>query len=425
MKRLLTIVALLGLLFGPADAKRLETLKLKNGSIYSGYVKEQTPGSEILFVAEQGEIIISESELMGEPITEEYRLSKLPKPWQHWAEENSRYVINRKGSKYLKLATIELPDSTIRYARIIERDNGKTLKFHRLYSTSSKDKTINIKWNDIEYIQYEPHDQNQLNAVCDEIRLKNGTIIRGEIIEKKLGESYQILDEQGVKRSVHLKDIDLLSKYGLNPEVSLFEQSEMLDVIELNSSDRPKRGIIVEQGTEQGKGGYMTLLMKHERSERISTKDINKLKREKNRDYIEESEVIIEDPDTVVVNGTIIRPIKTNYDPEKEMFSFTKNDTSIVFNTDSDIFKLRVEMLDADPNENVFLISPNKVAQDSKKRKNQKPTYDYMFTYKTLVKTSRHCSQRIVRDVIRREYDLTKGKYVLYRDDKVYVIDIK
>ena len=250
MKTFILSIVLSTIAFFSANAIVVQKVYLKNGTVLNGYIQQQDKNDNIKFYSEHAVICVD-----GKNATiseKEYRIGELNENWIKWAKKNDAFsgtednrTLNLNEIYFGKESNnINLSDSTEAYNssnEVFEND------FKLRYSTVSKVKVLekgykikyleftpniyNFTWDDVEYIKSDKRLKTDLSGIDRTYVLKNGYEITGQYA----GETYNTLSlytgKSGVIETFNIDDVIKYIYKGINPNQDIFEQSELLDVV--------------------------------------------------------------------------------------------------------------------------------------------------------------------------------------------------
>ena len=417
MRKFVLTIMLLAMTAVVISAKPVERLVLKNGSVYHGWLKSQQPGKKVIFVTELAEVIIPEEEVVDEPTSETYTVSDLSKQWQAWAKENPTKVNKTQEGTTIKLFSFSTKDNGyVEKARILEKgDDWK-------YVICPDNEALEIAWNEIEAIEYDTLDPLVINGLTDEIKTRDGETITGTIIRKQIGDYYELIDNDGINYKIKVADVKTMSKVPLNADATIIQQAQLLDVVKCRKNSSPKEGVIVEQGKD-----YLMLSQPNRPSPlKINVSEITSIDRKINPEYIEDKAVVIESDTTILVNGNPVTSFAVSKATEQMLFAIDAKPIVININENEAMGKVVIEMKDGPLNKVAYMGTAEhaKVIKNDRKQRPEKQRWAFSFE-KLMITNKVPVSERVIKDVIRRDYSLAKGYYAFYINHKAYLIQVK
>jgi hypothetical protein len=259
MKKILALAVML-LTTVATYAVTVQEVYLKNGSVLTGYIKQQDKKENITFSSDNAAISIAGAQVV---ITnEEVPLASLEQKWVDWANKNDAFNRKSNGELTLTLSKITLIGDSVtanstflsnlktdERVRVLEK--GSVVKYLELTPNEYK-----FNWSEVESIKGVQRVKNALSGIDRVYHLKNGQVAQGQYA----GESYSTLslyNSSGVIETYNIDDVVRYEYIPINENQSIFEQSELLDVVSVKNGD-PKQGIIVERNFTQD-ANYLVL----------------------------------------------------------------------------------------------------------------------------------------------------------------------
>lgn len=304
-----------------ANAVVVQKVYLKNGTVLNGYIQQQDKSDNITFRSENAIICIPGK---NATITERvYKLDELNNKWIEWAEKNEAF--NGTGNArtltlneiiFKKDVSNEVEDSIA----VFETDDkdGKSQYFENEFSVHHTnvvkvkilEKGVNIryleltpntytfKWSDVDNIEADKRPKELLSGIDRVYQLKNGQEITGQYA----GESENTLSLYTGKGMVkETYDIDNVTKYlfkAVNPNQSIFEQSELLDVVKTKKYGT-YRGVIVERNFLEG-NNYLVIMQQGGSSQMLKFSEVTQYGKEENHDYKPKMDILLKEGEVVI-----------------------------------------------------------------------------------------------------------------------------
>lgn len=387
-------------------ANPVERIILKNGSVLDGYISSQHPGKDITFLSEKSTIYLPSSEVKSIDFCD-YSLEDVSVEWQNWAKENG--VIQHEGKKpVFKLAHIvrqagSKEKQDIKNVRILEQ--GAVVKYLDL----SPD-TFFFDWKDVEAIERDKRDKTMLNGLNDLIQLKSSSKeLEGQIIRQVPGKLVSLLKIDGVVEVLKQEQIIRQKKIKINLEQSLFEQSRLLDIVQTKDG-RSIKGIVVDQyyGTDD-EPGYLLIQTSADEAKKVEHKDIRGMQREKNPDYKEKKDILLNKGDLYINRKPVTDAI---VEENEELITILPESVPVVLSLDSLHQELIVETrFDKEYDAEGCILLPVSPKPINKKESRNG------FTYKEMITNGIHyiSKETSVNETTRLVYPLTTpGYYVVY-----------
>ena len=285
----------------PVNKVVAQKIIMQNGTELKGYIQRQDAQGVITFHSEEATVNVSGNDVT---ITNErnYRLAELSEEWKTWAEENGAFSGNGN-NRTLLLCDVSTKNKTATKVRVLER--GISVKYLELSANQ-----YSVEWKDVKAITGEKRPANALSGVNRVYKLKNGVEYEGEFAEET-DSTLSLYIDNGMVQSFNIDDVVKYSYRTINPEQSLFEQCELLDIVK--TKDGETKGIIIEQNYTTNKDSVNYLLIQQEsgsiNSFRIA--DIIETKREPNPKYAPKFDILLDD-DEIVINRMPTELVKVN-----------------------------------------------------------------------------------------------------------------
>lgn len=383
-----------------AKAQVVQTMILENGSTLHGYLKIQRPGSNCIFYAEEATVVLDGAKvkaIKGAKVT----YNDLPEEWKQYAEKNG--TLDKK--REMNLSSIDT-GAMINNVFILEQ--GLTVRYIELRHD------FVLKWNEIASLEYTPRDEMLLSGINRTVKMYSGHQVSGQCVKEIPGKTISILREDGVKETVEKNDIVKDNYIKNNPNQSLFEQSQLLDEIEMKDGT-VYSGIITEQNYEQSPYFFIMTMMSGEveTTASLRMKDVAEYRKIVNPDYKETRDVQLA-PGQILVNGC-----------EAELVMLTERSNNIVVAPSTKSIALKMEGTSLE-----VIIQANfrdeKEAKDNyfiktRSYENDKKRADWhYFKFKDLIESNIRPNESgtSMNNTTNASYTIaTRGMYVLYNSN--------
>lgn len=273
-----------------ALAQNVEKVTLKNGSVLEGYLAEQRPGKSFTVQSTNAVVFASEDSLQS-VIQQQVELSTLPQAWTDWAIKNKLAEPNKDGQT-INLSTLQFKHSTISNVYVQER--GITIKFVDMSSRSYV-----FPWGLLGMTTKNLRAKNQFSGIVDELVMKDGSQYVGQVTDQTPGKGIKIIFDDGQVKSFNYSDIAQILSKPLNAEMTIWEQSQLLDEIVLRKTGESIQGLI----TSRQIGKVYTLTMTNGQTQVIKATDVEVLRKVRNEAYKPLMDNLMEDGE-VRINGS-------------------------------------------------------------------------------------------------------------------------
>ena len=354
------------------NATIVQKLVLKSGSELEGYISKQRPGSNFTFVAEKAVIYMPGTEVKN-IFDNEIKIKDLSPAWIKWAEKNDAF----KGSgedRVLTLSNIVTGNKTINRVRILEK--GAKIKYLEM-----SDNLYSLDWDTIEVVRVNKRVKTALSGINRVYKLKNGTEYEGQYVEEVPGKTLSLYSNSGVVEVFNTNEVVKYSMKKVNPNQSLFEQSELLDILQLKDN-AVKTGIVIEQNFDERSpvDNYLLIQTVGGTTESVKLADIIEYRKEVNPQYTPLYDVLL-DKGELVINRQPINEMKVK---ESDGYIILPQDTGAVVITKTSpetevIIEARFQNDDATHTLEIVRV------KDIKDRKDRHLFWG--FTYEDIVKT--------------------------------------
>ena len=353
------------------------------------------------------------------------QLEALSKTWQQWAEENPSHVKKINGQSYLALSDIYMLDKTLQnlpdslekkhtpfwnrlmptFRNVCITEQGKIVKFLDCSNVS-----YNLAWKDVDFIERIPRNKKVLNGLVDEFYLRDGKVVKGQIVKTLIGKEISVLEDNNVVRVISLSDIGWHKKTALNPKQSLLQQTSLLDVISVKNGQKVS-GLIVTQnyGTEKEEG-YLSVMKEDGETKRINIGEIVEMRKQLNDNYSLIIDLEVKNSELYVLRNLVTKAIIEEKD---DLCLIAKKSPVLELSADTIDNKLIVEQLNTQDNQNLLLFKLRKVKVSREIRN--------AFTFEDLLMNGSTPKEETVsvNNTLKQVFDVReKGDYVLYRTKK-------
>lgn len=438
MKKLLSILFLSLALAGVTNAVEVQRVTLKNGSVLRGYVQQASNG-QLTFRSDNalvmvGNIKVSTSE-------QQMSVARLDSAWIKWAEKNDAFDGIGEG-RTLVLNTISFhKDATPADSVAVDPKSSKKEAPHNfIYYLKQKQSLNNVRvleegvnlkyleltpnvytftWDDVAEIHIDRRPKTALLGIDCEYKLRSGETFEGQ----QAGETANTLSlylSGGRMRSFNINDVIKYTFHGINPDLDIFEQSQLLDVV-TTTLGAPVRGIIIEQNYSSDKDSENYILVQQESGaiQSIKMSDYVSTMKEENPKFKMLTDVILKEGE-VLVNRKPMKFVNVKEENDVMALDSLQMDNVIIKATDGNT-RITVEYRNASA-ANVEMFQLVKVGKKTVKKKDV-----YSFSYKDLVNAvvrPREVSTSINKTT-KAEYVVTgQGVYALYDARKQRAIPI-
>lgn len=246
MKPYNAICLIVSLLSGNSLFSQNQTITLKDGTVFEGYVSEQdyTTGQGVISYSRMTKTFPLED---AQGIrTEKREFGNLSKEWQDWAIENNKVETIEK-DRFVSLTNMSVKGHASRDYYILI--NGA--KYLTAFTISEG--TEPCKMSEIASIRKPERDNTLLTDVDDIVQTDNATYT-GIILEQIPGVSFTVWNKSD--HSVHrvdYADVRSVGKGRFNLDYSIWNQTPYLDCVRLKNGTTGN-GLVIENGFGQDAG---------------------------------------------------------------------------------------------------------------------------------------------------------------------------
>lgn len=321
MMRKLSILSCAIVLCMGAIAQDFETIYTSSGNVYTGYISEQIPGNTISVYASEVTLALAMNDIQN--LRDEYRqvnhLSPLAQQYFKSIGDSTAYV---------KLCSFDYQDAIVDDALLVKKTNDS------LYVRLFTPKTYRLAWKEIHKVQ-KNITHNASNAILDVVALKDGSELRGKVIEQVMGKTLTILQNDTTQTTISASNVSSL-RIDISAVDDAFNHVPLLDALVLKN-DSVLSGIVLSRMM----GKHITILLADNKQEKIipltEIKSYRKVQNPNYEDSVNEPDTILSEPTdsiedvVVLLNGSVIdmdRIVKSE-DSESTMFVLVRNTNTV------------------------------------------------------------------------------------------------
>lgn len=422
MKKIFIFALLTTLFVGTSDAVVVQKVFLKNGTVLNGYIQQQDNDANITFRSDDAVICVKgDNAITTERV---YKYNELGQKWKDWAEKNDAFNGTGDGRTLTLNEIVFKPKSNsaeVDSVETLDEDNSFSNDFILRHSNVTKvkvlEKGVNIKyleltpntytfkWSDVERIVADKRPKTLLSGIDRVYQLDNGQEVNGQYA----GESENTLSlytSSGMKETF---DIDKVSKYffkPINPNQSIFEQSELIDVIQTKNQGT-YRGVIVERNFTDG-NNYLVIMQQAGSSQMVKFADVIRYSKEENTGYKPKYDIILKQGE-VVINRVATDSVGVSR--KGSILVLDSINHNVVINKEQNTTKIAVEYYNPQhlSSDHLILVGLDKGGSA------KKPTYSFSTDIYEMRKFSATGTETSVNNTTRIEYVLPgKGVYAIY-----------
>jgi small nuclear ribonucleoprotein (snRNP)-like protein len=382
-KILVLAIALSG--FVAVDAQSNLKVVLNDGSELVGYISRQRPGEDFTFTSSKAVLTVPAQDVKS-VVDIDVKYDSLSDEWKAWADENDA-VVGVGDNRILSLSDIVTANGMVSHVRIIER--GSKIKYLELSPN-----THTLKWDDLVVVKCDKRPKMLLSGVNRKYKVTSGLEYEGQYVEEVPGQTLSLYRDNGVVEVFNTVDVVKDSRLAVNPNQSLLEQSDLIDIVELRNGETYK-GIIFERdyfgfddldsiavkksNNKLVQHDYLLIQLEDESKANILLNDIVEYRKEKNDNYNPITDVILKEGEFMVNRNSA----KTQIAEEFENTIRLNTDSVLVeINREGEKLQLAIESQfgDSQKTQQFKLVKADKYLDKTNK------SYYYGFTYKNLAK---------------------------------------
>lgn len=249
------------------NAQNLEQVHLKDGSVIEGFIYEQIPGKSVIVQGCKATIMVGADSLISssESIIP---VGSLSTEWKSWLMEQN------VTPDAIKLSTLKFPNTEYKDVRVLE--NGDMIKF-----LSLSPKQYHVDWNDMLKTVKVSRPDGQFSGMNDVLIMKDGSKHIGQVSEQYPGKNVKISLSKDNAITVNSSQIVEMQSVPASDQLSIIEQSPLLDRIYIKGSSSPLEGVIVKRRTSKD----LTIHTKSDGDFTYDIRDITKYQKVPNTDY--------------------------------------------------------------------------------------------------------------------------------------------
>ncbi len=254
----------------------------------------QRPGENFTFTAERAVVYMADTMIL-DIIPQEVKIKDLSTDWIKWAEENDAFIGIGDNRKLLLSNIIIKNKTTINRVRILEQ--GAKIKYIEIGNNN-----YSLNWDAIALIKVEKRPKTLLSGIDRTYKTIDGREFTGQYVEEIPGQTLSLYREtDGVVEVFRTTDVVKYTMHKINPDQTLYEQSELLDIIRLKNGSLMK-GIIIEQNfnNKESSKDYLLLQKENGTIQSIKLADIEEYRKETNQQYHPKFDILLNEGELVI-----------------------------------------------------------------------------------------------------------------------------
>ena len=321
MKKIFSIMILTLGIAWCAKAQIVQHVTLKNGSVLNGYVQHSSNG-KLTFHSESATIFIENANI--ETSEQSIPISRLDSTWIKWGEAHDAFV-GTGAERSLVLSNIVFRGNVSLADSIAIKNEGSAPQKKRVYNfdyylrqkrtianVKVLEKGVHVKylemtpsvytltWDDIATIQIDKRPKTALSGINCIYNLRSGEPCDGQ----QAGETENTLSlytADGMIQTFNIDDVIKYTFYPINSKQDIFEQSELIDVVNLANGSSIE-GIIIEQNYSSDKDSENYILIQQESGaiQSVKISEVKGTQRKSNPKYAPQFDILLNEGDVVV-----------------------------------------------------------------------------------------------------------------------------
>ena len=250
-----------------AYTQSFEQIHLKDGSVLEGYICEQVPGKTISVQTSKATLTANSDSLLSSS-ERQVVVAELPSEWKKW-------VMSQPASmNQVALSTLNFKNSEFQDVLVLE--NGPMIKF-----LSLTNRIYTLPWSKVSRTVKQPRENGVVSGIEDVVTLKDGTKYIGQITEQVPGKTMKISLGDNNSTTINSSLVATLESQPIMDDLSVLEQTPLLDRIYLKGNRRTIDGFI----TKRDMGRSLTIMNLSGEYETIPLSNITRYGKYRNPDF--------------------------------------------------------------------------------------------------------------------------------------------
>lgn len=305
MKAIKSLLSALALLMGILSVSGQDnlTVLLKDGSELTGYISRQVPGENFTFTTSKALVNLPKSKVKS--IRDAYlKSSSLSDEWKEWAKNNDAFDYN-SDEENLILSDIVTDNEIISKVRVLEK--GAKIRYLEMSPN-----TYTLNWDTILIVKAPKRSKLMLSGINRRYTLNSGMEYDGQYIEEVPGRTVSLLGDNGIVQVFNTNDVKKDARFKVNPNQSMIEQSDLLDIIRLKNGTQI-RGLIFERNYSNGSkitNDYLLIETENGHVQSVNLSDIAEYRKEKNSQFKPIEDIVLK-KNTGAINRQVASFITT------------------------------------------------------------------------------------------------------------------
>lgn len=214
-------------------AQSFEQIHLNDGSVLEGYICEQIPGKSVSVQASKATLVANSDSLLSSS-ERQVAVADLPSEWKKWlmAQPTS---LNQVALSNLKFKNVEYKD-------VLITENGPIIQF-----ISLSNKVYTLPWFKVSKTVKMQRLEGVVSGIEDVVIFKDGTRQEGQVTEQVPGKTIKIALRDNTSTLVNASLVAAIESKPLSKELTIIEQSPLLDRVYTKANSTPFEGLIIKR----------------------------------------------------------------------------------------------------------------------------------------------------------------------------------
>ncbi len=305
MKKVIALISATVVAAVAAKAVVVQTITMKDGSVYRGYVKNSNAGQGMMSIHYDEAIVNISKDKASTVTTNDYDWKSLPREWKEWAKK-------APNAAALKNQTFSIGSVAGRgNVRILE--NGVVVK----YQTIIPDDCL-IRASEVSRIDCMRRPETLVSGLDREYFLKNSRSLKGQYAGET-DSTISVFAANGIKETFRRSDVQKIVITAVNPNQSTYEQAELVDVLNTESGSQ-FRGVVVEQNyMNKASQNYYIIEDEAGRRQTVNLLDVRSREIVENTSYKAVNDVILREGEVVVNRQAVYAPVKVGENAAQQL----------------------------------------------------------------------------------------------------------
>ena len=214
-------------------AQTFEQIHLNDGSVLEGYICEQIPGKSVSVQASKATLVANSDSLLSSN-ERMVAVTDLPSEWKKW--------VMAQPTSLNQVALSDLKFKNVEYKDVLITENGPTIQF-----ISLSNKAYTLPWSKVSKTVKMQRPEGVVSGIEDVIIFKDGTRQEGQITEQVPGRTIKIALGNNTSTLVNASLVAAIESEPLSEELTIIEQSPLLDRVYTKGNSTPFEGLIVKR----------------------------------------------------------------------------------------------------------------------------------------------------------------------------------